>query len=149
MLALRNGVFNGPSDRVSQLNSKANSDLKGKQMGNGSNAASCRLTQTPDPAVFNSTPGTVNLILKPTSGNVAFLLKDTDVLDSSGKSVNPTKTPTTLTFTVVAGQTYVVEAEYFIFPTHSTGTVQESCAGGVVLSQISAVTNPQQFTIKG
>jgi hypothetical protein len=118
-------------------------------MGNGSNTASCRLAQTPDPAVFNSTPGTVNLILKPTSGNVAFLLKDTDVLDSSGKSVNPTKTPTTLSFTVALGQTYIVEAEYFIFPTHSTGTLQEDCTGGAVLSQVNAVTNPQQFTIKG
>jgi hypothetical protein len=118
-------------------------------MGNGSNAASCKLTQTQDPAVFNSTPGTVNLVLKPTTGNVAFLLKDTDVLDSSGKSVNPMKTPTTLAFIVSAGQTYIVETEYFIFPTHSTGTLQEDCTGGVVLSQVNAVTNPQQFTIKG
>jgi hypothetical protein len=77
------------------------------------------------------------------------LLKDTDVLDSSGKSVSPSKSPTTISFTVTAGQTYFVEAEYFIFPTHSTGTLKERCAGGVTLSQISAVTNPQQFTIKG
>jgi len=118
-------------------------------MGTGATATSCKLTQTSDPAVFKSSPGVVSLNLTSTSGNVAFLLKDTDVLDSSGKSVNPTKTPTALTFTVAAGQTYVVEAEYFIFPTHSTGTLQESCTGGVVLSQVSAVTNPQQFTIKG
>jgi len=119
-------------------------------MGNGSSASSCRLTATADPAVFKSTPGTVNLILKSVTGNVTFLLKDTDVLDAAGNSVNPTKTPTTLSFKVTAGQTYIVETEYFIFPTHSTGTLQEDCTGGgVVLSQVNAATNPQQFTIQG
>jgi len=91
----------------------------------------------------------VNLVLNTKTGNVAFLVKETDVFDSSGKSVNPTKTPTTVSFTVVAGQNYIIESEYFIFPTHSTGTLQEDCSAGVVLSQVNAVTNPQQFTIKG
>jgi hypothetical protein len=118
-------------------------------MASGNAATPCRLTATSDPAVYNSSPGSVNLTLTPTNGNVAFLPKNTDVLDSSGNSVTPSKTPTSLTFTVAAGQTYVVEAEYFIFPPNSTGTLQEGCSNGVVLSQVSAVRNPQQFTIKG
>jgi hypothetical protein len=109
----------------------------------------CRLTPTSDPAVFNASPGTVALILTPTKGNVTFMVKDTDVLDSSGKSVNPTKTATTLKFTVVQGQMYLVETEYFVFPTDSTGTLKENCPGGLTLSQVNALTNPQQFTIKG
>jgi len=109
----------------------------------------CRLTPTADPAVFKSTPGIVTLALNPTTGNVTFLVKETDVMDSSGKSVSPTKTATSIQFTVAAGQTYTVETEYFIFPTHSTGVLQESCSGGVVLSQVSIATNPQQFVIKG
>ena len=117
-------------------------------MGTNAATATCKLTPTSDPAVFNSSAGNVSLILIPTSGNVTFMVKDTDVLDQSGNSVNPTKTATTLTFTAASGKTYLVEAEYFIFPTHSTGTLQENCTGGTVLSQVSAVTNPQQFTIK-
>jgi hypothetical protein len=113
--------------------------------------ANCKLTPDPggDPLVFKSAPGNLALKLTPTSGNVTFLLKDTDVLDATGKSVNPTKTPTSLSFTVQAGQTYLLEPQYFIFPTHSTGTLQEDCANGLVLSKVSAVTNPQQFTIRG
>jgi len=112
-------------------------------------ANSCRLTQTQDPAVFRATPGTVTLALSPTKGNVTFMVKDTDVLDSSGKSVKPTKTATTLNFTVEAGEMYLVETEYFIFPPDSTATLSESCPQGTTLSQINALTNPQQFTIKG
>jgi hypothetical protein len=126
-----------------------NNSRKGNNMADNAVGDSCKLAETDDPDVFKSGTGSVSLTLKSANGNVAFLLKDTDVLDSSGNSVNPTKTPTTLTFNVVAGQTYVVEAEYYIFPTHSTGTLQEDCPGGVVLSQVSAVTNPQQFTIQG
>jgi hypothetical protein len=122
---------------------------KGPHMKNTATQQSCKLTPTDDPAVFDSSPGNVKLILVPDSGNVAFMLKDTDVLDSSGKSVSPTKTPTSLSFTVKAGQTYVVEADYYIFPTHSTGTLKEDCPKGVVLSEVTAVMNPQQFTIRG
>jgi hypothetical protein len=118
-------------------------------MGSSSSASGCKLTATSDPAVFNASPGAVTLLLTSTKGNVTFMVKDTDVLDGSGQSVNPTKTATTLKFTVKQGQTYLVETEYFIFPTDSTGTLQESCTGGVVLSQVDSLRNPQQFTVKG
>lgn len=118
-------------------------------MPSRSSAGGCKLTATSDPAVFNASPGAVKLILTPTKGNVTFMVKDTDVLDGSGQSVNPTKTATTLEFTVKSGQTYLVETEYFIFPTDSTGTLQESCSGGVVLSPVDALRNPQQFTVRG
>lgn len=113
--------------------------------------AICRLTRdSDDPNLFTaSAPGAVNLKLVSNVGNIAFLLQNTDVLDSSGKSINPTKTPTALTFNVTEGDTFIVETLYFIFPTHSVGVLQEDCANGVVLSPISAIQNPQQFTIKG
>ena len=109
----------------------------------------CKLAPTADPAVFKSAPGNLRLVLKPTSGNVTFIVKDTDVLDSSGKSVDPAKTATTLSFVVTAGQTYLVETEYLTFPTHSTGELREDCLGGLLLSPINAMTNPQQFTVQG
>lgn len=117
-------------------------------MGTTATTAGCLLSKTQDPAVFKSSPGTLSLTLKPISGNVTFMLKDTDVLESS-KSVNPSKTTTTLSFTVVAGHSYTIEVEYFIFPTHSTAVLQENCTGGVVLSQVNVATNPQQFSIQG
>ena len=117
-------------------------------MGTTGSATGCLLSKTPDPAVFKSGAGTLTLLLKSTNGNITFMLKDTDVLDS-GQSVNPTKTTTALSFTVVAGHSYTVEVEYFIFPTHSTGVLQENCTGGVTLSPVNIATNPQQFSIQG
>lgn len=118
-------------------------------MGTTGSATPCKLTpDQDDPSLFTSTPGTVKLKLVSNVGNVAFLLQNTDVLDSSGQSINPTKTPTTLTFPVTAGNTFIVETQYFIFPTHSSGVLQEDCLSGVVLSPVSAIHNPQQFTIK-
>ena len=118
-------------------------------MKNLDNIATCKLVSTPDPAVFKSSAGIVTLVLASTSGNISFLMKNTDVLDQSGSSINPTKTPTTLSFTVTARHTYRVMAEYFLFPPSSTGALKEGCITGTLISELNAMTNPQQFTIQG
>ena len=119
-------------------------------MAAGSSSTPCRLTPDPDdPSRFNAAAGTVNLKLVSKVGNIAFFIQNTDVVESGGASVNPTKTPTTLSFSVKAGKTYIIEATYFIFPTNSSGVLQEDCAEGVVLSIVNAIHNPQQFTIQG
>ena len=117
-------------------------------MTNGSTATSCKLS-APNGTVFNSKPGDVSLTLKQINGSVTFSLQNTDVLDSSGKSVNPTKTLTTLSFKVTAGQTYVLETVYHIVPLSADATLQEDCTNGVELSQVSVLTPTQQFTIRG
>lgn len=118
-------------------------------MKNTDGVATCKLVPTTDPAVFKSSPGVISFVLVSTSGNISFLTKNTDVLDQSGSSINPNKTPTTLSFTVIAGQTYVFMAEYFLFPSNSTGVLKEDCIAGTLISELNAMTNPQQFTIKG
>ena len=119
-------------------------------MATGPSATPCKLTPDPkDPSRFNSGEGTVTLKLVSNVGNIAFFIQNTDVLDAAGNSVNPTKTPTSLSFSVAKGKAYVVETMYFIFPTHSSGVLQEDCPGGVILSAVNAIHNPQQFTVQG
>lgn len=107
----------------------------------------CLLSPTPNPSVFNANPGTLTIEIVPKIGNVAFVPPNCDVTDSSNNSVNPTKTPTTMSFKVVAGQSYHLRLLFNIFPLNSTGTLQEQCSGNTVLDQISQLSNPEVYTI--
>jgi len=116
-------------------------------MGTNPVTPTCKLTKVSN-RVFKSTPGLVTLSLVSKTGNVAFD-SVTDVVDSSNKSVGPTKTANTLSFTVVAGQTYFVETLYVFLPPNSTGVLQEGCPGGIILSDVDPLTNPQKFEVRG
>jgi hypothetical protein len=107
----------------------------------------CKLIPTPNPSVFKANPGSLSVEIVPTNGNVAFVPPNCDVTDASNNSVNPTKTPTTITFNVVAGQTYHLMLLFNIFPLNSTGTLQESCTAHTVMDQISSASNPEVYTI--
>jgi hypothetical protein len=107
----------------------------------------CLLSPTPNPSVFHANPGTLTIEIVPKTGNVAFVPSNCDVTDSSNNSVNPTKTPTTISFKVVAGQSYHLRLLFNIFPLNSTGTLQEQCTGNTVLDQISQLSNPEVYTI--
>jgi hypothetical protein len=109
--------------------------------------SACKLIPTPNPSVFKANPGPLSIEIVPKTGNVAFVPPNCDVTDSSGTSVNPTKTPTTISFTVVAGQTYHLMLLFDIFPLNSTGILQESCTGHTELDQISSASNPEVYTI--
>jgi hypothetical protein len=107
----------------------------------------CKLTPTANPSVFKSGPGSLSIEVVPKTGNVAFVPPNCDVTDSSGGSVSPTKTPTTITFTVVSGQTYHLKLLFNIFPLNSTGTLQESCTAHTQIDGISSASNPEVYTI--
>lgn len=109
--------------------------------------SACKLIPTPNPSVFNASPGPLSIDIVPKTGNVAFVPPNCDVTDSSSTSVNPQKTPTTITFTVVAGQTYHLMVLFDIFPLSSTGILQESCTGHTELDQISSASNPEVYTL--
>jgi hypothetical protein len=107
----------------------------------------CLLTPTPNPSVFNASPGTLTVEIVPKTGNVAFVPPNCDVTDGSAHSVNPTKTPTTVSFKVVAGQSYHLRLLFDIFPLSSTGTLQEQCSGNTAIDQITQLSNPEVYTI--
>src|SRR5262249_10303118 len=109
--------------------------------------SACLLSSTPNPSVFKASPGMLTVEIVPTVGNVAFVPPSCDVTDSSNASVNPPKTPTTISFQVVAGQSYHLRLLFNIFPLNSKGTLQEQCSGNTVLDQISQLSNPEVFTI--
>ncbi len=107
----------------------------------------CRLVPTPNPSVYKATAGSLTITITPTKGNVAFVPTNCDVTDTSNSSVNPTKTSTSITFTVTTGQTYHLKLLFDIFPLDSTGTLKESCIAQTELDQISSASNPEVYTI--
>jgi hypothetical protein len=108
---------------------------------------SCLLSPTPNPSVYDASPGMLTIEIAPKTGNVAFVPPNCDVTDSSDNSVNPTKTPTTISFNVVAGQSYHLRLLFDIFPLNSKGTLQEKCSGNTVMDEISQLSNPEVYTI--
>jgi hypothetical protein len=99
--------------------------------------------------VFTARPGLLAIEVVTKTGNIAFVPSTCDVTDSSGASVNPTKTTTTMSFTVVAGQHYHLVALFAIFPLSSTGTLRESCTALTELDDVSSSSNPEVYTILG
>lgn len=111
--------------------------------------SACKLQPTPNPSVFAAAAGPVTITIVPTKGSVAFVPTFTTVTDDAGNNVTATITPTEITFTVVSGTNYHVKILYDIFPLDSTGNLQEQCSGGIVMDNISSVSNPQIYTIQG
>ncbi len=111
---------------------------------------------SPDPnditeSVFLVNPaGPVTVKIKSVTGSVLFSPKGTTVIDSTGTQVSGTSFPTadSYSFPTVKGQTYTLETAYVCLPPNSTGTLNEDCPGGVVLSDILSTTIGQIFKIK-
>jgi hypothetical protein len=107
-----------------------------------------KLSPTSNPGVFTAiSPGAITIAIESVTGNIAFVAPNCDVTDSSGQSINPTRTPTSITFTVVAGKTYHLRLLFDIFPRGSTGTLKEDCAGQTVLDRIASASTSEVFTI--
>lgn len=118
-------------------------------MTNAAVLTTCRLTPTPNPSVFKSGPGQLTIEVVPKVGKVAFVPPNCDVTDASGTSVQPAKTPTSIQFAVVAGQTYHLKLLFDMFPLSSRGALQEQCTSHTPMDEISSASNPQVYTILG
>jgi hypothetical protein len=85
----------------------------------------------------------------PTSGSIAFVPPNCDVLDSTGKSISPTKTPTSISFKVAKGASYHLRILYDLEPVSATGELREDCVAKTLIDTISATSNPEVYTIVG
>jgi hypothetical protein len=92
------------------------------------------------PNTYKAAPGTIRLKILPGSGTFTFDVLNCAVRDSANAVVpiDSNATPTTLSFAVAAGNSYVFSAAYF-FNSNATATLIEDCTGQTPLDSLNAL----------
>ena len=91
------------------------------------------------PNTYKATPGTIKLKIVPGVGIIQFDVLNCSVADDAGAVVAFTaSSPTALSFLVVAGKTYTLEAAYVVNQ-NATANLVEDCAGQTHIADLFAI----------
>jgi hypothetical protein len=92
------------------------------------------------PNTYKATPGTIKLKIIPGVGIIQFDVLNCSVADDAGTAVAFTaSSPTALSFPVVAGKTYTLQAAYVVNQ-NATANLVEDCAGQTHIADLFAIS---------
>jgi hypothetical protein len=92
------------------------------------------------PNTYRATPGTIKLKIIPGVGIIQFDVLNCSVADDAGTAVNFTaSSPTALSFPVMAGKTYTLQAAYVVSQ-NATANLVEDCAGQTHVADLFAIS---------
>lgn len=91
------------------------------------------------PNTYKATPGTIKLKIIPGVGIIQFDVLNCSVTDDAGTAVAFTaSSPTALSFPVVAGKTYTLQAAYVVNQ-NATANLVEDCTGQTHIADLFAI----------
>jgi hypothetical protein len=98
-----------------------------------------RVVVAGQPNTYNATPGTIKLKIVPGIGIIQFDVLNCSVSDNAGTAVPFTaSSPIALSFPVVAGKTYTLQAGYVVNQ-NATANLVEDCVGQTHIADLFAV----------